>query len=100
MPGDHLAPGFGAEVPAVAYVRPHEIRVLGKPNGTASLPAVIRHVNSAGPLVHLELERLDDGGRFAAELTREESREVELRPGARVFVELKNVRVFGGDYSI
>jgi len=93
-------PVADADVPAVAYVRPHEIRVLSQPNGKASLPAIIRYVHSAGPLVHLELERLDDAGRFAAQLTREESRGVDLHPGAQVFVELKNLRVFGEDYSI
>jgi len=98
MPGHQ--PVADADVPAVAYVRPHEIRVLDAPNGAANLPAVIRHVRSAGPLVRLELERADGGGRFAAELTREESRGVRLEPGAQVFVELKNLRVFGEDYSI
>ncbi len=88
------------DAPAVAYVRPHEIRVRKDQNGSAGLAAIIRHVNSAGPLVHLELERAEDGSRFAVELTREQSRELELRPGNRVFVELKNVRVFPEDYAI
>ncbi len=88
------------DAPAIAYVRPHEIKVTSLPNGQASLPALIRHVHLAGPLVHVELERVDDGGRFAAELTREESRGLELQPGAQVYAELKNLRVFGEDYSI
>ena len=100
VPGHQPVPDTDLDVPAIAYVRPHEIRVLGSSNGNASLPARVRHVNSAGPLVHLELERLDDGGRFAAELTREESRGIDLRPGVQVYVELKNLRVFGEDYSI
>ena len=88
------------DAPAVAYVRPHEIKVQNLPTGDASLPALVRQVNSAGPLVRLELEREDEGGRFAVELTREESRAIHLAPGTRVFVELKNVRVFSEDYSI
>ena len=94
---DHQA---GKDAPAIAYVRPHEIKVRHQPNGQASLPALIRHVNSAGPLVRVELERTDDGSRFAVELTREESRGLQLQAGAEVFVELKNLRVFGEDYSI
>ena len=98
---DHLSWAEDAlDSPAVAYVRPHEIRVLNRSSGSASIPALIRHVNSAGPLVHLELVRLDDGGRFAAELTREESRGLNLSPGVQVYVELKNLRVFNDDYSI
>lgn len=90
----------GADAPAVAYVRPHEVKVTSTPSGVSSLPALVRTVHSAGPLVRLELQRLDDGALFSAELTREESRELTLEPGARVHVELRNVRVFGEDYSI
>lgn len=100
VPGNQPVADSDIDVPAVAYVRPHEIRVSNSSNGNASLPALIRHVNSAGPLIHLELERLDDGGRFAAELTREESHGIQLTLGSQVFVELKNIRVFGEDYSI
>lgn len=89
-----------ADAPAVAYVRPHEIKVLSHPGSAGALSAVIRHLNSAGPLLHLELERSDDGGRFTVELTREESRGLELGPGKEVWVELKNLRVFTEDYSI
>ena len=94
---DHEA---ATDAPAIAYVRPHEIKLRNQRNGEASLSAVIRHVNSAGPLVRVELERGDDGSRFAVELTREESRAIQLQPGAQVFVELKKLRVFGEDYSI
>jgi len=86
-----------SDAPAVAYVRPHEIKVRALPNGTPSIAATVRHVNAAGPLVHLELERTDDGSRFIVALTKEESRELPLEPDAQVFVELKNVRVFAED---
>jgi sulfate/thiosulfate transport system ATP-binding protein len=88
------------DAPAVAYVRPHEIKVRNAPTAAASLPALVRLVTSAGPVVRLELEREDDRGRFAVELTREESHAIHLQPGARVFVELKNLRVFSEDYTI
>jgi sulfate transport system ATP-binding protein len=89
-----------SDAPAVAYVRPHEIRVLNHRHGEGCLPAVIRQVNSAGPLVRLELERADVGGRFAVELSREQARAVHLAPGTQVYVELQNLRVFADDYSI
>ena len=96
------APEYPAaqDAPAMIYVRPHEIHVANQSNGLQSLPALIRDVNPAGPLVHIELERLDDGAKFAVELTREQSRNVQLTPGSQVFVELKNLRVFSEDYSI
>lgn len=84
------------DAPAIAYVRPHEITVMNQlgANAAGTLPALIRHVNSAGPLVHLELERQDDGSRFAVELTHEQSRELTLRPGVEVYVKFQNLRVF------
>ncbi len=86
--------------PAVAYVRPHEIKLRALPNGVPAIAAIVKHVNAAGPVVHVELERADDGGRFAVELSKEESRELSLQPSTKVFVELRNVRVFAEDYSI
>lgn len=82
------------DAPAVAFVRPHELKVRLQPNGSSSIGAIIKRVNPAGPLVHLELERTDDGSRVAVELTKEESEEIPLHPGDRIFVELSNVRVF------
>ncbi|MGY8677272.1 sulfate/molybdate ABC transporter ATP-binding protein [Bradyrhizobium sp. UFLA05-153] len=81
----------------VAYVRPHEIKVRAQSHGTSVIPATIKHVNSAGPLVRLELERTDDGTRLTVDLTKEESSQISLQPGCQIFVELKNVRVFSED---
>jgi sulfate/thiosulfate transport system ATP-binding protein len=93
---DFLLPEHQAlkeNAPVIAYVRPHEIKLHPQGNGNASIAAVIKHVNSAGPLVHLELER-PDGSCFAVELSKEESRRISIATGAEVFVELKNVRIF------
>jgi len=86
--------------PARVYVRPHEIHVRQSSGGASSLPAIVRDLNLAGPFAHLELERQDDGSRFSVDLPREQSRQLDLTPGAQVFVELKNHRVFAEDYSI
>jgi len=51
-------------------------------------------VNSAGPLVHVELQRTADGTSLAVKLTKEESQQIALAPGALVFVDLRNLRVF------
>lgn len=98
VPGNH--PVMDSDLPAVACVRPHEIRVLQKSNGSRGLPAVIRHVNSAGPQVVLELEGAGGEGRIVANLSREETFGLELQVGATVHLELKNFRIFGEDYSI
>lgn len=95
---DHQA---ATDAPAVAYVRPHEIKVLAQPDGASTIPALIRHVNSAGPVVRMELERIDDKSRFNVELSKEESRQLTLTVGTQVFVQLKKLRVFPQeDYHI
>ena len=85
------------DAPALAYVRPHEITIGTHPNGGTNLAALVKRVNSAGPLVRLDLEHQIDGTPFTVELTKAESLRLPLRAGARVYVELRNVRIFPGD---
>ena len=60
------------------------------------IAARITHVNAAGSVVRVELERADDKSRIAAELCKENGIP-PLHPGADVFVELRNVRIFADD---
>jgi sulfate transport system ATP-binding protein len=85
---------------AVAFVRPHDIRITREANGQKTFPARITRCNAAGPLANLELERLDGGGNFAAQLSKEEFQQLQPKAGEQVFVELKNVKVFSEDFSI
>ena len=85
---------------AVAFVRPHDIRIMREPNGQKTFPARILRCNAAGPLANLELERLDNGGLFAAQLSKEEFQQLQPKAGEQVFVELKNVKIFSEDFSI
>ena len=51
-------------------------------------------------MANLELKRLDSGEQFTVQLSKELFQELSPKPGEQVFVELRNVRVFGDDYSI
>lgn len=85
----------------IAYARPHELeihRVINDDN--AAIAAVIVHMRAIGPMVQLELKRADTGEFIEAELTKERSRELHLQTGDRVFVELKNLKVFVEDFTI
>jgi sulfate transport system ATP-binding protein len=85
---------------AIAFVRPHDIRVAREPIGPATLPARIIRSNAAGPLASLELERLDSHEQFTVQLSKEQFQQLQLKAGEPVFVELRNVKVFSEDYSI
>ena len=85
---------------AIAFVRPHDVRITRESSGPKTFPAIIIRCNAAGPLANLELERIHDGGQFAAQLSKEEFQQLRPKPGEQVFVELKNVKIFSEDYSI
>ena len=84
---------------AIAFVRPHDIRVTREATGPALSATVVRS-NAAGPVANLELKRSDSGEQFTVQLSKELFQELSPKPGEQVFVELKNVKVFSDDYSI
>jgi sulfate/thiosulfate transport system ATP-binding protein len=88
-----------SEKTAVAFVRPHDIRVTREASGPALAAQVVRS-NAAGPVANLELKRLDSGEQFNVQLSKEQFQQLQPKPGEQVFVELKNVKVFSDDYSI
>jgi len=99
--GKLAAPAHAGEgdTPAVAFVRPHDIRVSRSP-GPATLKARVKRCNAVGPFANLELERLDSHEPFSVQLSQEQFRELQPQPGEELFVELRNVKVFPEDYSI
>ena len=90
----------GSDTDAVAFVRPHDIRITRENGGSKTFAARVLRSHAAGPVANLELERLQGGGQFTAQLSKEEFQQLQPKPGEQVFVELKNVKVFSEDYSI
>ena len=90
----------GKDTDTVAFVRPHDIRITREAGGQKTFPARVVRCNAAGPVANLELERLDGGGQFTAQLGKEEFQQLQLKAGEQVFVELKNVKIFPEDFSI
>ncbi|MBI1921043.1 MAG: sulfate/molybdate ABC transporter ATP-binding protein [Geobacter sp.] len=93
--------GSGDNIPAVAYVRPYDIEIYRSRRNHEDIESVVRHIQGAGAVARLELERLDTRELIDAELTRERYRELALRVGEAVYIRPRNLRVFaGGDYQI
>ncbi|MCM2357328.1 MAG: sulfate ABC transporter ATP-binding protein [Geobacteraceae bacterium] len=86
--------------PAVAYVRPYDIEISRIRQNPEEIEAEVRHIQGAGAVARLELERLDTSEPVEAELTRERHRELGLRQGEKVFIRPRNLRVFVEDYQI
>lgn len=80
--------------PATAYVRPHNIHLSKRRNGTPAIEVTVRHIHAAGPVARVELQRADTGENLEAELPREEERALALNVGDTAFASLRDARVF------
>lgn len=96
------APQFAQvkDTAAVGYARPHDLDIALHSNGTPAVQAVVQTVHAVGPVVRLELQRIDAGGALEVELGRDRYDELHVQPGATVFVTPRKVQVFIDDYVI
>ncbi|MFJ5767153.1 sulfate/molybdate ABC transporter ATP-binding protein [Lysinibacillus sp. NPDC093210] len=85
---------------AVGYVRPHDIQIE-KTAVSGTVPAHISHIHLLGPIVQIELRRLDIDEFLEAELTKDQFTNLQLKVGDHVFVRPKQLKVFiPDDFSI
>ena len=76
------------------YVRPHEMYISKQPEpGKEFISAKVIHVNPAGPLVKLELER-KNGKLIQAEIIRSVIANLNVKKGDEILVTPKQVKVF------
>jgi len=78
---------------ARVFVRPHDLTIDTKTNGLPALEARVLRIQSAGPLVRVEL-RTADGQELAAELSQERFGTMHLETGKSVYVRPRHIRVF------
>ncbi len=84
----------GAGTPVKLYARPHELYVVREANGHSEyISARILHINPAGPLVKMELER-KNGNLLQAELPASVLQTQNLAKGMDVLVRPKQTRIF------
>jgi sulfate transport system ATP-binding protein len=79
---------------AVAYVRTYDVELTPSPSGLSSIEAIVHHVRAFGPVVRLELNRVQDGATIEAHIPRAQYERLEISKGQRVFVSPTSVRVF------
>lgn len=78
---------------AIAYIRPHELEIHNEAKSDASFEAKINHVYAVGPIVRIELEKLNKGI-IEAEITKERYKLLDLKAGQSVHVTAKTVQLF------
>ncbi|MBW5466745.1 sulfate ABC transporter ATP-binding protein [Brevibacillus formosus] len=85
------------EAPAVGYMRPHDVEIsLRPPEGKSarSVQAEINHISLLGPIVRLDLKRLDTDEVFEAEMSRQRFMELNVEEESIVYVTLHNVSIY------
>lgn len=84
----------------IAYACPHDLEVYDQNQGEGSIEALVRHARAVGPTVRLELRRKDNGSLIEAEMTKDRYQELQVKSGDKVFIGLRNFKVFVEDYQI
>jgi sulfate transport system ATP-binding protein len=82
-----------AETGHVVYVRPHLLDIARLPSGGSHFRARIKHINSAGPLVKVEVIA-EWGDPVRVEMPQERFRSLQLMKNEEVFIIPKDVTVF------
>jgi sulfate transport system ATP-binding protein len=80
---------------ARVFIRPHDLTIDTKTNGLPSLKAEVIRVQSAGPIVRVEL-CTEQNQVLSAELSQERFSSMNLSAGSTVYVRPRHVRVFAG----
>src|SRR5262249_42874979 len=86
--------------PAAVYVRPHELDIDGEPNGSASLPARVLHVNPAGSVSRVHLAALEGNLALQVEVPPERWQGLGLKVGDTAYVSPRRGRGFPPRYAI
>ncbi len=75
------------------FVRPHDLEIERHPSNADSVAARVHRIQSAGPIVRLELTS-DQNNSITVEITHERYRDLTIKTGETVFVKVRDVRVF------
>lgn len=78
----------------VLYVRPHDVDIERGTTHEHAIPARVLHIFSAGNYGRVTLERLSNSEHFEAEISRERLRELDLKPGDKVSIVFRHIRLF------
>ena len=81
------------------YVRPHELEIERRLNGSPAIPALVARINPAGAFAKIALTT-HEGGDIQVDLPLERYEQLGLQIGETVFVSAKKARIFTPDYVI
>jgi len=78
----------------ISYTRPHDIEISLEPRENEFIAANIIFIRAVGPIVNLEMKRLDTGEYIEAEISKENYKKLMLKEKQTVYVKPKDFKVF------
>lgn len=87
-------------LPAVSYVRPHDMEINRVVSNGSSMKAQIRYIYPLGAFVRIELSLYGTSQKVQAEVTKDAFSSLALKSGETVFVTPRKCRVFVNDFQI
>ena len=95
-------PAAGNQAEQTTYVRPHDIGIARQRanDDPAELEAIVKLLVIRGGVARVELERVDNGERVEAQISRARADELDLHEEERVFIELLKPQSLPVDYAI
>jgi sulfate transport system ATP-binding protein len=89
-----------AEGPAAVYVRPHELDIVGIPDGRDCTAGRVAHVHPAGAVARVHLDLLAGNSTLHVEVALDRWKALNLAVGDTAFVTPRRARVFLPEYII
>ena len=80
--------------PVRLYARPHDMQVFKNPPPGNYLAAKVMHINPAGPLIKIDLERGNGSGLYQAEIGSQYLEHQGVRKGDTVYLQPKMLKAF------
>jgi sulfate transport system ATP-binding protein len=78
----------------ISYTRPHDIEISLEPRENEFIAAEVVFMRAVGPIVNVEMKRLDNGEYIEAEISKENYRALQLKERQTVYVKPKDFKVF------
>jgi len=78
----------------VSYIRPHDIEISVQEEGKDFIGAEILFIRAVGPIVNLELKRLDNGDFIEAEISKDIYKKLALGEKQKVYLRPRDFKVF------
>jgi sulfate/thiosulfate transport system ATP-binding protein len=91
--------GLAGDGDAKIFVRPHEFDLSTHPQNGSSFRGTVMHLNTAGPIVRLEVQT-EAAGALCIEVPQDEQSRLGLVVGSVVFVRPREAHAFPPDFSI